>query len=177
MTTTYRDRFLALAREMETLAAGLNTHSTECECCHAQRFDAYEEELAARKLLGYADSFAKLAESVSGRGASAKPAPFLSRVIAPIETAVPPPSAPPVAPMSWASLDAHLTKLASNAFSPPLSPDALEAGHLAVVREVKALIDAGKVTDPASRPVLAKLNPFLRAHGITPANLRAKLSQ
>ncbi len=84
---TFKERFQALAREMETLAAGLNTHASECGECHAQRFDAYEEELTARKLLGYADSFAKLAETTTGRSGAGPSAPFLART-APTTSAV-----------------------------------------------------------------------------------------
>lgn len=66
---SYRERFLRLARELEALASGLDTSADECRCCGANRFRAFEEELAARKLLGWADSLQNLANG-AGRNPS-----------------------------------------------------------------------------------------------------------
>lgn len=166
MPQTYRDRFIALAAEMEALAAGLNTHSTECECCHAQRFDAFEEELTARKLLGYADSFAKMAEATSGRGKDSAPAPFLTRVIAP-ET------------MSPAAFQA-LTALSDRDAKWAALYERVGTGDdmRAVCRDVSGLIQNREHEgSPIALKVLAAINPWLREQGVTPSNLRDKLAQ
>lgn len=75
---TYREAFLRFAAELEALASGLNTSSEECSCCGANRFLAYDEELAARKLLGWADALQNLANAVAGRRGGSTPS-YLSR--------------------------------------------------------------------------------------------------
>lgn len=166
--TTYKERFQQLAKELESLAAGLNTQSAPCACCSALRYEAYEEELTARKLLGYADSFAKLAEATTGRGEAQKPAAFLLRDIPePMTRAKAAESLP-----SWEVLEARLNGLAVQAMAPGSRDD----GYRAVARDVTALINLGKQTEPGAPRVLAMLNPWLRAQGITPTNARDKLA-
>jgi hypothetical protein len=139
---TYADRLNAIADELETLAAGLNTHSTECGSCGSHRFDAYEEELAARKLLGYADSLRGLRDTRTGRKKDGPLAAFLSRE-APTDRAN----------AKWDALWARL-----------------DAGDdmLAVAEDVEGLILNNEHTAPRAARVLARINPWLREQGIAP---------
>lgn len=73
---SYRERFLRLAKELENLASGLDTAADECKHCGANRFRSFEEELAARKLLGWADSLQNLA---NGAGRNRNPPAYLNR--------------------------------------------------------------------------------------------------
>lgn len=91
--TTFRDALLALAVECDRLANGLNTKSEDCSCCGAERYEAFEEVLAMRKLFGYAEGLTKLANATATKKGEVDPvtgwrapnqtlpAPFLSRVV------------------------------------------------------------------------------------------------
>jgi len=158
--TTYKEALLDLSRECERLAAGLNTSSKACPCCDAQRFEAYEEELAARKLLGYADSLAKLAESTVGRGKDSGPAPFLGRHVGAKTEPAPGSEEARAYEMRGVKWDALWRRM-------------VEGDDLvAVARDVAGLVSSGEHTHPSATRVLARINPFLRQHGVRhPADL------